>query len=85
MTTVLYLLTICLPLATILLVFGMRYLSAVLQARARFAQDEAYRRIAEQAAAAQSETAASLSSIQAALADVRTRLASVETILKAVE
>ena len=85
MTATLYLLTICLPLATILIVFAMRYVSAVQQAKARLANDDAYRRIAEQAGAAQSETAATLASIQATLVDVGTRLAGVEKILKAVE
>ena len=85
MTEHLYLLTICLPLATVLLVFGMRYFSAIQQARARLANDDAYRQIAEKAATAQAETATALSAIQAALADVRTRLTAVEKILKEVE
>jgi hypothetical protein len=85
MTDLLYLLTICLPLATGLLIFGMRYVSAVLQARARLANDDAYRLLAEKAAAGQSETATALSAIQAAMADVRTRLTAVEKILKDVE
>jgi hypothetical protein len=80
-----YLLTLCLPLGTILLVFGMRYFSAVQQAKARLANDEAYRQIAEKAVAVESENATALSSIQAALADVRTRLTSIEKILKEVE
>jgi Tfp pilus assembly protein PilO len=78
----LYLLSIGLPLVTILLVFGMRYFAAIQQAKARLANDDAYRQIAEKAAAAQSETAAALSSIQAALEDVRSRLTAVEKILK---
>ena len=81
----LYIATLCLPLATILLVFGMRYFSAAQQARARLANDDAYRQIAEMSAAAQSETATALSSIQASLSDVRTRLTAVEKILKEVE
>ena len=85
MSPPIYLFSICLPFATILLVFGMRYVSAVLQARARLANDDAYRLVAEKAATAQSDTAAVLSSIQAALADVRTRLTAVEKILKEVE
>jgi len=85
MTELLYLLTICLPLATVLLVFGMRYFSAIQQARARLANDDAYRQLAEKAATAQAETATALSAIQAALADVRTRLTAVEKILKEVE
>ncbi len=85
MSEYLYLLTICLPLATILLVFGMKYWSAVQQAKARVAQDEAYSRIAAAASAAQAQTASALSSIDATLADVQTRLAAVEKVLKAVE
>ena len=85
MTVLLYLLTLCLPLGTVLLVFGMRYFSAIQQAKARLANDDAYRRIAETAANAQSDTAAALSSIEAALTDVRTRLVAVEKILKEVE
>ena len=46
MAVYLYLLTICLPLATVLLIFGMRYVSAVQQAKARLANDDAYRQIA---------------------------------------
>jgi hypothetical protein len=80
-----YFLTISLPLATILLVFGMRSLSAYLQAKARFDNDEAYRRIAEKAVAVQSENATSLSSIQESISDIKSRLASVEKILKEVE
>jgi len=85
MSETLYLLTICLPLATILLVFGMKYWSAVQQAKARVAQDEAYRQIAAAASAAQAQTASALSSIDSTLADVMARLAAVEKILKAVE
>ena len=85
MSEKIYLLTICLPLATILLVFGMRYFSAVQQAKARLANDDAYRQVADRAVATQSDTAAALSSIQTALADVKTRLAAIEKVLKEVE
>ena len=66
-----YFLTICLPLATILIVFGMRYRAQVLQARAQ--------------AAGNADTAAALRSIADSLADVQARLAGIEKILKAVE
>lgn len=85
MSSTIYLLTLGLPLATVLLVFGMRYVSAVLQARARLANDEVYRQLADRAAAAQAETAAALAAIQATLAEVRAGVGAVETILKAVE
>ena len=85
MTAIFYLLTLMLPLATILIVFGMRYYAAVQQARARLANDNAYRELAESASAAQSQIATSLAAMEADLSDVRTRMATVETILKAVE
>jgi len=85
MTAILYLLTLVLPLATVLIVFGMRYYSAVQQAKARLADDDAYRQLAESASAAQSRIATSLAAMEASLSDMRTRMAAVETILKAVE
>ena len=85
MTTILYLLTLVLPLATILIVFGLRYHAAVLQARARLANDDAYRQLAGGASAAQAEIATRLAAMEANLADIHTRMAAVETILKAVE
>ena len=66
-----YFLTICLPLATILIVFGMRYRALVLQARAQ--------------AAGNLDANAALQTISASLADVQARLAAIEKILKAVE
>ena len=66
-----YFLTICLPLGTILLVFGMRYRALVLQARAQ--------------AAGNVDNAAALKTIADSLADVQARLAAIEKILKAVE
>lgn len=80
-----YLLTLFLPLATALLIFGMKYYASVQQAKARLASDEAYRQVAEQAAAAQAETAATLAAMNATLGDVKARLAVVEKILKEVE
>jgi len=85
MTAIFYLLTLVLPLATILIVFAMRYYATVQQARARLANDDAYRQLAESASAAQSQIATSLAAMEANLSDVRTRMAAVETILKAVE
>jgi hypothetical protein len=85
MTAIFYLLTLILPLVTILIVFAMRYYANVEQARARLANDDAYRKLAESAAAAQSQIATSLAAMEANLSDVRTRVATVETMLKAVE
>lgn len=80
-----YLLTLFLPLATALIIFGMKYYASVQQAKARLASDEAYRLVAEQAAAAQAETAATLAAMNATLGEVKARLAVVEKILKEVE
>jgi hypothetical protein len=66
------------PAAAVVLVFFMKYVSVVLQARVRLGQDEAYRELATQATHAQAETAAALGQLQA-------RLAVVEKILKDVE
>ncbi len=73
------------PAAAAVLVFFMKYVSAVLQARVRLAQDEAYREIAAKAASAQAETAAALASFGAALASIQSELAAVVKILKDVE
>ena len=81
----LYILSICLIPGTVLLVFGMRYVSALLQAKARLAHDDAYRQMAEKTVALQSETATALASIQTALTEVKTRLTAVEKVLKDVE
>ncbi|MES2102431.1 MAG: hypothetical protein V4634_00315 [Pseudomonadota bacterium] len=63
------------PAAAAVIVFFMKYVSEILQARVRLGQDEAYREIAAKAATAQAETAA-------ALADIQSRLIAVEKILK---
>jgi len=75
MSAALYLTTLCLPLGTILLVFGMRYFALIQQAKARLASDEAYRQIAEKAVADHGAAASALTSIE-------TRLAAIEKILK---
>lgn len=85
MSESLYLATLILPMATVLIVFAMRSIATVQQARARLANEGEYRRIAEAAAAAASETASSLAIIRAALADTSARLGAIEKILKAVE
>ena len=85
MSPTIYLLTLSLPLATVLLVFGMKYFSAVQQARARAANDAAYRELAARGSRSQAETAQALTGIQSTLADLETRLGHVERILRQVE
>jgi Tfp pilus assembly protein PilO len=84
MSTTVYLLTICLPLATVLLVFGMKYFAMVQQAKARTARDEADRRLADELARAQAETVAQLAAMNAALARLDARMGAVEKVLKEV-
>ncbi len=79
-----FLLVTVLVLATILLVFGMKYFSAAKQARSRIASDERYRDLAAKATAAQTEAAALLTSMRSELSEIKTRLASVESVLKEV-
>jgi len=57
------------PAAAAVIVFFMKYLSEVVQARVRLGQDEAYRALAS----------------QAALAEMHGRLVTVEKILREVE
>lgn len=80
-----FFITIGLPLATILIIFGMKYFAAIQQAKARLANDDAYRLLAAQATAAQAESAAALASIQASLAELKKSVAGVETILRQVD
>jgi hypothetical protein len=73
-----YLITLCLFLGAIVLIFGMRAAASMLASRAKIAGEAAYQQVAERAATAQAQTAS-------ALTEIKARLASVETILKAVE
>ena len=85
MTATIYLLTISLPLATVLLVFGMKYFASIRQANARAAQDSAYRELAARGSQSQAETVQALAGIRASLAELDARLGNVERILKQVE
>lgn len=79
-----YVFSLGLVFGTIIVVFAMRYFSAVQQARARLANDDAYRQLAAKAAAAQAETATALTSIGTTLADLKSRVAALEHLLKEV-
>jgi hypothetical protein len=85
MTTAQYLIFVGPLFVTIVAVFGMKYFSAISQARARMANDALYRTLAESAIAAQSENQAALAAIRADLGRFASSLASVEKILQQVE
>ena len=70
------------PASAAVLIFFMKYVSAVLQARVRLGQDEAYRAIAATAGAAQAETASALATMGETLTDLKSRFITIERILK---
>jgi hypothetical protein len=73
------------PSVAAVLIFAMKYGSAVAQARVRLRQDDAYRELAAKAAAGQAGMTVALSSFGTVLAEIQSRLAVVEKILKDVE
>jgi hypothetical protein len=81
---VFYMLTLLLPLVTVLIVFGMKYWSQAVQSRAAEAGEEAYRALAERAVSAQQDNATALSAIRADVAKLSGSLTTVEDILKQV-
>ena len=80
-----YLIFVAPLVVTILVVFGMKYFSALFQARARLANDALYRALAEKAVTAQAENQAALAAIRADLVKFAGSLATVEKILQQVE
>ena len=84
MAATLYMPTLLLILGTVLIVFGMKYISEALQARSRAANERSFRLFAEEAQATQTQHAALLISIQSSISDIGTRLGQVEKILKEV-
>jgi hypothetical protein len=76
-----YLLFVSPFVATILLVFGMKYFSALFQARARIADDMTYRVLAEKVVDMKSELAA----VRVEISRVASSLAVLEKILQQVE
>jgi hypothetical protein len=73
------------PCAAAVIVFFMKYMSAILQARVRLGQDEAYRAIADRAVAGQAETASALAALGRAVTDIQAQLGGITKILKDVE
>ncbi|KPC54230.1 hypothetical protein [Amantichitinum ursilacus] len=73
------------PAAACVIIFLMRYVSAIIQTRLRTRHDEAYRELAQNAVAQQAESSGQIASLQATLSRIEARLGSVEKILKEVE
>jgi preprotein translocase subunit YajC len=72
-------------LLALVLIFAVRYISGIFQARAQGAHERQYRALAEQAVVTQSETRATMAAVQADLARIASSLAAVEKILQQVE
>jgi hypothetical protein len=73
------------PCVTVLLVFAMRYVAKVHEARARLANDGAYRDLAEKAVSLETQATSLMSAVQAELTAITGRLSAVEKILKEVD
>jgi len=80
-----FFITIGMPLATLLIIFAMKYFASIRQARSRTLTEEAYRTLAERAIKAEEHSAQSLSAIRADIAAISDRLSAVEKMLKTVE
>jgi hypothetical protein len=80
-----YLLTIILPLATILLIFTMRYWSGAVHAHKNKANEEAYRALSDKVNVALQDQASSLIALKSDVAKLSVSLVAIEKILKDVE
>ncbi len=72
------------PAVAAVIIFSMKYGSAVLQAKVRLSQDQAYREIAVKAVGAQADTVAALTSLRDTVTAMEARFAALEKILKEV-
>lgn len=73
------------PSLAAVLIFFMKYLAGIMEAKAKFAQEQAYRDLAANVANAQGEIVRTLSTTGETLTDIQSRLAMLEKILKDVE
>jgi signal transduction histidine kinase len=80
-----FLLVTILLFVTVLLIFGMKYITAARQAHGQFSSATALRELTEKVTALQGEATAALAAMRTELVDIKSRLASVEKILKEVE
>jgi len=84
MNPIIYLITISLPFTTAIIVFAMKYASSYAAARARLAEENDFKALAEAHASDLAQVTASLKAIEADVARQGRSLSSVETILKQV-
>ena len=77
--------TIIMIVLLVMSVFAMRMITALVRARAKMAEDDTYRALAERAVLAMEEQTGTINALRGELTAARTTLANVEKILKQVE
>lgn len=77
--------TIFALVGTVLIWQIFRTRQATIESRAHIAQEEAYRRLAEEMTSVQKRTASELDQLTEGIADLRVRVASIERMLREVE
>ena len=82
---VLGIMTIVAMVSVVLIWQVFRTRQATIESRAKIAQEEAYRRLAEEAMSVQHRTAAELTQLTEGIADLRVRVATIERVLREVE
>ncbi len=73
------------PSTAAAVIFSMKYIALIVQARSHKERDDLYREMAIKATTAQSEMAAAVLSLSAEVAEIKNRLSVIEKILKDVE
>lgn len=84
MSPEIYILTICLPLLTAIIVFAMKYASSYAAARARHAEQSDFRALAESNGLQLAEVTSSLKAIEERMLRQSQAISSIEVILKQV-
>lgn len=82
---VLGIMTIAALVAVVIIWQVFRTRQATIESRAQIAQEEAYRRLAEESTSVQKRTASELDQLTEGMADLRVRVASIERMLREVE
>lgn len=85
MSTETYRFTIMMIVLLIMSVFAIRMVTALIKAKAKTAEDDSYRILAERAVLALEEQTGSINALRGELTAARATLANVEKILKQVE
>ena len=85
MSEALYVLTLVVMAATLIVIFGARAVAGFLRDRTRDEREIAYQALAARAAAVQADAAGRLAALQSELSGVATRLTAIEAMLRTVD